>query len=496
MRKIRFIWLILVILLVFFLSYQFVAPSGAWICQQSFTDSGLLSITNPSGASSCLGLASPSERAVQGNGGPLLILGEPVYFSVFSPRPFSNIQLDITYRPHLSSSTPIFEAGFLADKQLWRYRLQPVYNLWLEQGLSGWEEINSGNLHLFQREHNFDSISEFLTTWHSQGASFCARPRCLAVYNLSLEDAPPALDFNLLSKQSAISSFPYELRGAHQFYIFVPEGGLELSGILTDLNENKDIDPAEFVIFSGQRRLDSLIIPDNRPQKEESYESSDLQAFSIARSDLAPGLYRLEFRASDDLVLSRLKVNSTYLSVINKIWTLGDGPISLVTDASYLQVKALSPSALQILDFGGKKLSLQEIYHQYEIDNQQAGELRINMPVGGLILANNGMFAATSSSLFNPDYPRLDRFASLKHQLDFVLADYTPAIVKEDAWLKSSLVFPATDLYREQSRYSLILSVPGLNVDGGQGGLLEIKDIRIKFYGASLSDKLKDWLHL
>ncbi|NCA93208.1 hypothetical protein EOM82_08245, partial [bacterium] len=199
-----------------------------------------------------------------------MILGEPVYFSVFSPRRFSHVTVQITYRPHLSSSTPIFEAGFLADKKLWRYRLQPVYNLWLEQGLSSWTKLSSGDLRLFQRENKFSSLSEFISSWQDQGSSFCSRSRCLAVYNISLEDAPSALDLRSLSQSSENTIFPYPLRGEHQFYIFLDKQGLSLSGNLIDLNENKDIDDAEILIFSGKNQVASLPLPDKRPQKEES----------------------------------------------------------------------------------------------------------------------------------------------------------------------------------------------------------------------------------
>ncbi|MDD3285272.1 MAG: hypothetical protein PHG95_01380 [Patescibacteria group bacterium] len=486
-KKIRIFWLILLFFIIIFLAYQFISPGGDWNCEYSFSSLR---------GSSCLGEAAPSERAIKTQGGPLLILGEPVYFSVFSPRRFSHVTVQITYRPHLSSSTPIFEAGFLADKKLWRYRLQPVYNLWLEQGLSSWTKLSSGDLRLFQRENKFSSVSEFISAWQNQGSSFCSRPRCLAVYNVSLEDAPPALDLRSLSQSSEDTIFPYPLRGEHQFYIFLDKQGLSLSGNLIDLNENKDIDDAEILIFSGKNQVASLSLPDERPQKEESGDQVLAQPIKIVNSDLPAGLYRLEFRAGDDLILSDLSVNSSYLSVINKIWPFTENEVSLVTDAPYLQVKALSPAALQTLDFGGRRLELTEIYKQYELKGARWGGENIRLNTGSLILANNGMFAASSSALINPDYPRLDRFSSLDGQLDFVLANYRPATINEDAWLSSTLEFEAFDLYRERGRYSLILSIPGLLAEGGGGGSVEIKSINVEFSGASLIDKIKDWLHL
>jgi len=478
------------------LFYQFVSPSGSWVCRHVFISSDRFPLGQAAASGPCLGLASPSERVVQGQGGPLLLLGEPVYFSVFSPRAFSNINLEITYRPHLNDVAPVFELGFLADKDLWRYHLQPVYNFWLEQGLSNWKVINSGNLRLFQKQEKFFSVDDFLETWHNQGSDFCPTPRCLALYNINDEDLPPVQNLDFLLNKEVELIFPYKLRGAHQFYIMVPENGFKLEGFLTDLNENKEKDTAEFNIFSGKRLVGTFFLPDDRSQAEEGFDVSEPQLFSVAKSDLEPGLYRLEFRASDDLVISGLNFNSQHLSIINKIWLFDKGPVSLVTDSSYLQVKTLSPEFLQTLDFGGQKLSIQEIYHQYELVNQKRGYLKIDMPAGGLTLANNGMFAVDASSLLNPDYPRLDRFLPLDDQIDFILADYQSPVYQEDSWLRSSVDFSASDFYREKNHYSLILSVPGLDVEGGQGGFLEIKEIKVKFYGRSLGDKIKEWLHL
>lgn len=494
--KIRLLWLILVGLILLFLSYQLVAPTGTWTCQKSFQSDRIWPFRLIDIGSTCLGEASPGERVARGSGEPLLILSDPVYFSVFSPRAFSRAQVDIVYRPHFSAATPIFEAGFLADKKLWRYRLQPVYNFYLEQGFLDWTQLTEHDLSLWQRSDQFSSVSNFLDAWQGQDQEFCFTADCLAVYNVDLAGFPSALDINTLNQQVTKTTFPYALRGAHQFYVFLPNGDLDLAGAITDLNENKDKDEAEILLFQGREQVVSKKFSDDRPQKEESADIGEAQDFRIVNSNLRPGLYRLEFKANDDLILSNLQINSPYLSVINKIWPISNGVIELITDASYLQVKALSPVALQDLDFGEKSLVISEIYHQYEIQSNLADKQMIKLAKGGVIIANSGVFTTKEDTLINPEYSRLDRFASLSDKLEFILTDYQPAEILADDWLKASLDFTTADLYREDSRYNLILSIPGLQTGNGAGGLLEIKEIKIKFYGKSLPDKLKDWFNL
>lgn len=485
-KNIRTFWLALLGLIVLFFAYQLVSPTGAWTCSQDFSRNyyGLLS------GSSCLGSASPSERVARSQNGPLLVLAEPVYFSVFSPRAFSRAEVEISYRPQLSSATPIFEAGFLADKKLWRYQLQPVYNLWLERGLAGWHEVADGNLRLWQRQSKFDSISDFLSTWRRAGV--CTSGSCLAVYNLDLTQMPPALNLANLNQVKSDSIFPYALRGAHQFYLYSPDGQLELSGSIQDLNNNKDRDDAEILVFAGQHQIAQVSLPDQRPELEESGNISSAQAFKLSKKDLNPGLYRVEFKAGDDLILASFRSASMYLSAINKVWPVTDGPVSLLTDASYLQLKAVDPVALQTVVLGQASLEMKEIYRQYELRHRVNGVQAVTLERGGVVLENNGVFAGSAESLLNPDYPRFDRFAPLAEQLDFVLAEYNLSSVGEDGWLTSSLDFAVSDFYRENGRYSLILSVPGLNLDNGAGGLIEIKEIRVRFYGKSLWEKLRE----
>ena len=486
-RKIRLFWLILLGLILIFCVYQTVSPTGSWTCHQDFSAPAARLK-----GQSCLGLPSQAERVAAGQHNPLLMLADPIYFSVFSPRAFTKAEVEIIYRPHLSSSTPIFESGFLADKKLWRYRLEPVYNIWLEQGFSGWPELTAGQLHLFQRQARFSSVDEFLKAWREQGTRLCATKNCLAVYNISLADFPPALDLNSLSQESGETVFPYTLRGAHQFYFYLPTAGLHLAGAIIDRNENKDRDAAEVLIFSGQRQVASFDFPDNRNQREESGDISSPQAFQISRSDLPAGLYRLELRANDDLLFSGLKINSLQFAAINKLAVIGQEPVDLITDAPYLQIKTWDPASLQTISFGGTDLKIKEIYHQYEIKSQRPGWQKISSPRGGLILENSGVLAATPAALINPDYPRLDRFAPLSEQLDFVLADYQPAQILTDGWLRTKLEFDAAGLYREKNRYSLIFSVPGLQLDNGAGGFVEIKEINLHFSGKNLLTKLKE----
>ncbi|MDD2680515.1 MAG: hypothetical protein PHE20_00245 [Patescibacteria group bacterium] len=478
--------------------WQKVSPRGEWTCEQNFSSNSFNILPGVLGGKDCLSKVSPADRVISSNNGPLLVLADPVYFSVFTPRAFSRAEVSITYRPHLSSATPIIEAGFLADNKLWRYDLKPVYNLWLEQDLVNWSSLSIDNLHLFQREKKFDSIFDFLDAWQNNTSTVCSSPNCLAVYNFDLKDFPPAINLDLLNKNTKSLIFPYTLRGSHQFYFYLSGEDLNLSGELLDRNEGKDRDDAELSIYYGQKNIASLLVKDDGVEIEGSGDDGPAKFFTINRDNLKPGLYRLDFRASDDLMINNLNINSQYFSALHKVWLEDDGPIDLVTDASYLQVKAFNPAALQTLTFNQAALEIEEIYTQYEIRGGEQGDswYNIHLNRGGVILENNGVFALEGEFILNPNYPRLDRSTDLTTSLDYILADYELAQALPDNWLQSNLDFSTANFYREKGNYNLILSIPGLKSDQAASGYLEIKEIKIRFYGNSLWFKIKNWLNL
>jgi len=494
--KIRIFWLILLLIIFLFLLWQKVSPSGEWTCGQDFSANSISSLTDSLDGRSCLSKVTPIERAVATNNGPLIVLADPVYFSIFTPRAFSRAEVEITYRPHLSSSTPIIEAGFLADNKLWRYDLQPVYNLWLEKGLKDWQSLSMGSLHLFQRQAKFDSIFDFLGVWQNDSSSLCSTPRCLAVYNFDLDGFPPALNLGQLKQSSESLVFPYAIRGAHQFYFYLSGSTLNLSGELIDRNEGKDKDSVTIAVYSGTRLVASAEIEDKGTEIEGSGDWGESKLVQINKEDLAPGLYRLDFRTSDDVMIKNLSLNTQYLSALHKIWLENKENIHLITDAPYLQVKALNPAALQQLHFDGKVLNIKEIYYQYETKGEEADWHNIDLNNGGLILENNGVFALGGESLLNPDYPRLDRSLGVSPQLDYILADYELAQSERDNYLSSRLDFSTANFYREKGNYNLILSIPGLKLDQASSGYLEIKEIKVRFYGNSLWFKIRNWLNL
>ncbi|MCX6796691.1 MAG: hypothetical protein NTW06_04320, partial [Candidatus Falkowbacteria bacterium] len=88
------------------------------------------------------------------------IIGDPVYFSLRTPRRFNSANIEIKYKNN--SELPIIETGVLVDKIVWRYNTKPIENRVIDQLSVKWNMIKSGETIFLQREKKYKSVEEFL----------------------------------------------------------------------------------------------------------------------------------------------------------------------------------------------------------------------------------------------------------------------------------------------------------------------------------------------
>ncbi len=163
-----FLWSFLALIL-FFLLWMKVVPFGKISYENSFKSEK---------GTGFLGDLGPEVRTIEAFGKSKKIVGEPVYFSLRTPRNFNTAELVLYYR-NISTEFPIIEAGILTDNVNWRYNLKPVENKVLDHLSSNWPEIRQNNKVLWQREKNYNSLSEFL--------AYLPDINKIALYNYSLK---------------------------------------------------------------------------------------------------------------------------------------------------------------------------------------------------------------------------------------------------------------------------------------------------------------------
>ncbi len=478
--KLRFILgLILFIIIIVFL-YLKVVPFGHIIYERDYTKS------LRSGKGFILGF-TPAERVDLKSAEVPRLIGDPIYFSVFTPRTFDKAKMTIVYRDNLALDTPIVEAGVLVDNILWRYDLKPVDNKALDYLMMKWNKIEEAGLILLQKEKNYNSLSDFNKDFEAGNLKDCASglENCLAVYNYS-----PNYNYqisNYKTGQPIVLEKP--LRGAHQFYVYLNNEPLRLEFILADLNQDLKAAPIEIKIYSGDKVVASESLADEnlKPGSGEVEE----RKIVLNPTNLKPGVYKVEVKITDDMVIKKIVSSLSRLSFINKVWPVSNaGPLTLYTDSNYLQVKALNPASLQTINFAGLGFKVTEPYRQFDFKSDLLIKSKaIILKKDDVILENNGVFAWSPESLFNPSLPKVDRYFSVKTDAGYIVANYNKPL-SEEGFKTATVDFDLKGAYREKGKYSFMISVPGLKSDDNIDDNLEIYQIKIELNGRTLWQKI------
>ncbi len=482
LSKIRKFLIILLVLIIAVFLYFKVVPFGKISYERSWPEtlkSGKGFINN----------FTPADRIDLENNDFPRIVGDPIYFSIFTPRTFNRAKLIIKYRDNLSEQTPIIEGGVLVDNLVWRYNLKPIENKIIEQLKFDWKFIQANNNLLLQREKNYDNLESFIEDLELEKAVNCngLLIECVAFYNYPFD-----FDYHLINwrPQSLVIDKP--LRGLHQFYLYINNSQLELDFEFVDLNQDKGQDPITVNVYKNDELIIQKYLDDNNPNPT----SGELEEKSIAirENNLKEGVYKVEVKISDDVVIKKINSSTNKLSFLNKIWPVSvNSGITLFTDANYLQVKALNPASRQTINFANQDFAIDEIYKQFDFQSSVNYLIkRIDLVKDDLILENNGIFAWSTSSFFNPKTKEIDRYFKLSDQINYILTDYQSP-QQEGNWKVAVLEFDLKSAYREKGKYSFIISIPGLKAEDNIDDYLEIKEIEIKLEGRTLWQKVKSW---
>jgi hypothetical protein len=203
-------------------------------------------------------------------------------------------------------------------------------------------------------------------------------------------------------------------------------------------------------------------------------------------------LYKLEIKAGEDIVIKKINQAPSALNIIGKIHpvTATSLPLSFWTDSSFIKLTTNNPASLQEISYGNKTFELAEAYQQFEFSNSEPGLKEITLNKDDVILETDGIFSFTPDSFFNPDFKKVDEHFVLGGDTKYVLAKYESPKELGNNLKQATVILNTQEAYREQGKYSFMISVPGLSL--ANSGNLNIKEVKIDFSGRSLWDKIKE----
>lgn len=420
-----------------------------------------------------LGKLSPEERVKSTDRIlPNQIIGNPVYFSLFTPRKFDSAEMKIRYR-FLPEDKPLtFRAGILVDKTIWRYALQTVENPRIEALASVWSTVREGDNLLLQREKKFASIEEFIGQLPPRDQ--------IALHDYHIQD-----DFQLLDYHSG-SGFilPTPIRGAYQFFTYIKDEDMDFHFDWLDLNKNKDADHISINIFSNDRLIyvkewkDEGLPQDNGIALERNGEE-------VLIPGLPEGAYKIEVKSNDDIITRKIASPQSKIAFINKIW-LSDGirPTLMHTNSRVLFGQTVNPGALGLVSFGRSQMDLRKTFTQYRAESDEKIN-QISISKSDVQLAGKGVFSFEAEQMIDPTFKNVDDDLDAdKEGINYILAKYAP--IQTGSWREASISLDLAGAYREKGRYSMILSIPNLGAEGSSSTVLEIDSLRVALKGDSL----------
>ncbi len=500
-RFLIFFWLFLAISIL----YLKVLPLGQATYELTYH-----TLSRPFGGKGFIGHLTPSERVTQNTGDAAVMTGDPVYFSVFTPRTFSEAKVTITYHDELEQNTPIIEAGVLVDNLVWRYKTAPLENRTLDN-LNTWSKVVDGTTALYQRQSNFASVEDFVSAANQTPEQICnGKPlnTCLALYN------PPALNFLQSKALGLVQSFKpwsFALKGAHQFYFTAPAGQpLKFSFDFSDLNLDKRSDPIYLIVYRGDQIVCQKIIEDNFGGEGEGVSRRFSETFTCDASpnaetfdaspnaeafDASPNAetLKLEVKGSNDMIIGGITEAPSALNFVGRVYPVAaeKTPLTFWTDRDVISLTTANPASRQKVDFSDRQFSLAEPYQRYEFSNHKPGLKSITLYKEDVILEAGGVFALAPENFFNPDFETLGRYFTLDDQINYILSDYQTPRFSDNGLKEASATFDTQHAYRENGKYSFMISVPGLAPE--DNGRLIIEAIKVEFTGRSLWEKLADF---
>lgn len=457
-KTFRVIWLSGLAALVVVLAYCAILPFGSVIYSGDFLKANFF-----------IGPLAPSERLAGSEGiEARTLVSQPAYFSLFTPRAFDEAELTVEY----AGTAPLIEAGVLRDKTVWQYDRQPLWNAALEKLAGDARTIHDGGVMLWQKQPRYDSVAAFIKNPPPINK--------IATYNYDLKTR-----FRLVDHAPLTSPRKIEVGARGNYLIQTYSGGEAIAATfsLRDLNQNNDADDITAIIYNENgQAIFTKSFPDDGGALGEVSANRD---FSITTGALAPGPYRLEFKANDDIVTTVITTSQSRWSFVNRLWlaSLHRSAINLFSDVPQLTAQTIAPASRQTIHYGVGSLQLEKTYQQFSLELSPAE--RSLQPLGisrdDVIISGDGVFAFSVQDYINPSPLKLN--ARQLGALDYIIAAYEPSGEAGRRTVHLNL----KGAYREDGKYSLLIAAPGLEA----ASPLEIKAVRIRLSGSSLFDYFK-----
>lgn len=442
LKTIRVGWLSALALLIGFLLYKAIVPTGFISYHSDFLHYNYF-----------ISELTPTDRVRN----TTQVIGEPVYFFLRTPRPFrtATIILNTSHLP------PIVEVGICRDKAQWQFERQPLYVRDLEELARHSHLLTDGDLVLWQRQPTYNSISDFFDNLPPSDR--------IATYNYAL---PTSFQLSDYQPYATPRNFMVGARGSYLISTYSDGQPIKMKFAFQNLESNLSHDMVITVYNEGGQVIQSETVTEFRPEVK------------IVTPALIPGAYQIEFKAGDEIITSAIETVQSRWAFVHNVWLADTGRrnFSLMTDGSYLKAQTINPTHLQTIGVNEQSLAISETYRQFTLDflNQRRESKKLEFATDDVMIATDGVIALSDDELFNSMpysyHPGLDVDTV---GVDYLLGRYR---IKGQTQLKPSVTFNLSTACLDNGRYPFLIAAPGVSAEEP----LEVKDITVQLHGQNV----------
>lgn len=424
---------------------------------QRFPQTGVVVFEVPfDGASAWIDPFLPAERVTSPGMQPegwvgQRIMAEPVYASARTPGVYDTVEVEVEFRP---IRQPLLELGLLRDEQAFQFEFQPIWFGPLED--AAWRALPNGAG--YARERKFQE-AETRALWHAS-TTYAA-----------LADAAAQMRTTRVS-----------LRGAHDIYAVPANGRIQFRFDIQDVNRAKGPDTVLFRLEHNGELIGTDVL---RIGGTQDTGMGTVVEKTITISDAAPGIYRIQLVADDDVFIRAITTDS-------RRWVLGPRLVFADevgyepqpragiawTNSRHLVFETFHQEGKQTVSVGAQSVALTRTHDAFRLDRtgSDAAVAPLTAPVGDVRIVGDGWFALEQDAFFEPQPRRLtDASDPLAEGVTDIHTAYQKPENVGDGWYRARATF-VLDPREERLRFAL--SAPGI---ASRTGAVDIRAVRLTY---------------
>jgi len=376
------------------------------------------------------------------------IIDDPAFFFVHPQRFFNKGELEIRFK---NTNVPFVELGVLADTTTGAYTLEPIQNLIIDN--SNWLKIISDGQILLQRQQKFVSIEDFLENLPNRSE--------IATYHFDLNEPYRLPDY--VSSPTVVNQ-EIALRGSHEFYTYIKNEILNYEFVFVDENFRVGDDEVSLVVVDENSTVIGEI------QVADSDEVFSVLTAKIEIPNLPEGVYKIQMKASDDIVFRSVATSQQKMTFLNHLWISQannrvanfETPAAAITNGTILRFSThLAKAAQTVLVNGQDSVVVSEPFFEYQYYSSEIGPFEVSASNSKDLLINtDGYLALHEWQYFNPDPVRLTAQTDLDRLgINYLVANYTPPTI-DGEWLIGRAKFDLTNAAFDLNTWKFVFSLP------------------------------------